>query len=230
MLRTTRYIERAARLLAVVALTACTDPTGPGARPGFFGLRQYFDSPFVWQSLLQRENVLPSDFCPPFAASALPVTRRAISGTSASIALPTTAIAVPFAKDSGVVYRIPGEGLIGMAYDLNVVTRLDFSDGRSRNAISSFPLESNCAVNVDGRPARLFVTIVPPFSPADSTASTPITFTRSMFLITTTPTGRLVNITIEGATVTNVAFQPPSIDDRNFAIGRLLSHVASITW
>ena len=230
MLRTTRYIERAARLLAVVALTACTDPTGPGARPGFFGLRQYFDNPSVWQSLLQRENVLPSNFCPPFAASALPVTRRAISGTSASIALPTTAIAVPFAKDSGVVYRIPGEGLIGMAYDLNVVTRLDFSDGRSRNAISSFPLESNCAVNVDGRPARLFVTIVPPFSPAEATASTPITFTRSMFLITTTPTGRLVNITIEGATVTNVAFQPPSIDDRNFAIGRLLSHVASITW
>jgi hypothetical protein len=57
-----------------------------------------------------------------------------------------------------------------------------------------------------------------------------ITYSPFMALATTTPAGRPVNIVMETASVTSVALPPPVAGERNFAVRRLISRVASLRW
>jgi hypothetical protein len=210
-------------MLATVLMSGCTDRSVIGPEPGFFGLLP--DARL--ETILPP---LPADSCPAFEPSLLPVTRRAIAGSSATIELPTNAVSADFGNDRGTAFRIPGEGLIGVAYDDDLPVRLTYSDGQSRG-----PLVYNggyifwCRVTVDGRPGALFVDIEGRFEPVP-TNPPGITYSQFMALATTTPAGRPVNITMEAATVTGVAVPPPDEGERNFAVRRLISRVASLRW
>lgn len=179
------------------------------------------NNPFV----LQAAPPLPLDSCPPFVASTLPAPRRALAGSDATILLPATTTTVPFPRNDGALYLIPGEGLVGVAYGANSVSRLGVSDGRSRNPLLAFSSLSVCSVQVDGRAARLFVDIVPRLAP-DDTAARPIRFMPWMFLTTTSAGGRQVNITIEGTIVFGAGENGTPED----TVLRLLSYVASLRW
>ncbi len=207
--------------LCVVLISGCTDRSAIGPEPGFFGL-------LPGARLETFLPPLPADSCPAFEPSQLPVTRRAIAGSSATIALPSNAVSADFGNDRGTAFRIPGEGLIGVAYGDDLPVRLTYSDGRTRD-----PVIYNggyifwCRVMVDGRPGALFVDIEGRFA----TEKLPtITYSPFMALATTTPAGRPVNITMETASVTIVAVPPPVEGERNFAVRRLISRVASLRW
>lgn len=209
--------------VVVSALMGCTNPDIIGPQPGFFGLT----TGFRLNPLLLSLPPLPADSCPPFDPSVLPVNRRTIAGSSATVALPASTLSVPFADDRGVVFRIPGEGFIAVAYDDDLPVRLDFSDGSSRDPLFGFEMFRWCRVTVDGRAAELFVDALMPFPPE---RPVDIVFSPGMLLTTTTPAGRRVNITLEGAGTISVAVPPPVEGERNFAVRRLLSHAASIRW
>ncbi len=209
-----------------VALASCTDPASIGDRPGFYGL---VSGP-EWRIDTIQGMDLPPDQCPPFTPAVGAITRRRITGSTGTIALPTAGVlSAEFGADRGTVFRIPGEGLIAVAYDDDLPVIQSESDGARRDPIIyNGGYQTWCGVSVAGRPAALFVSTERLLTVGDDT--TAVVYSEFMALTTTTPAGRRVNVVMQAGRPRGGGFEEFTVRNLNRSVTALLSYVASIAW
>lgn len=208
--------QRAAFLFAALLVgVGCTrqEPSAPSAQ--FFGL-----VPNVRQST--PATVVTSDNCPPFEAPASPGVGRRISGSTGTLAVPSQTQIAAFGRKPGAALLVPGEGLIGIAFDGAMAVRLSPSDF-GRRVPQYLAFEWTCRVTVGGREGTLFFNAFG-FGPSGR-------LDPEMLLDTTTPDGRAVTVTLSADNgSTEFLGSAPQPGEENVAVRRLLARVGTLRW
>ena len=108
-------------LACLLVGTGCTgqDPFAPS--PEFFGL-------IPKESRPAGATLVTGDDCPQFEAPVSPGVRRTIPGSTGTLLLPAGTQVATFGRAPGAALLVPGEGLIGVAFDDAVAVRLGRSD------------------------------------------------------------------------------------------------------
>lgn len=208
--------QRAASLLAALLLgIGCTrlEPSAPSAE--YFGL-----VPKVRQT--DPATVVSSENCPPFEAPASPGVDRRISGSTGTLTVPPQAQIATFGRAPGSALLVPGEGLIGIAFDGAMAVRLSSSEFGRRLPQYRF-FDWTCSVTVGGREGTLFFNAFG-FGPNGR-------LDPEMLLDTTTPDGRPVTVTLSADNgSTEFLGAAPAPDEENVAVRRLLARVGTLQW
>jgi hypothetical protein len=203
-------------LACLLVGTGCTGQDAFAPSPEFFGL-------IPKESRPAGATLVTGDDCPQFEAPVSPGVRRTIPGSTGTLLLPAGTQVATFGRAPGAALLVPGEGLIGVAFDDAVAVRLGPSDFGRRWPQYFLNSQFQCRVSVGGRDGTLFFDAFG-FGPNGMLDA-------ELTLETTTPAGRPVTVTISADRgTTEFPDPPPQPGEQNIAVRRLLARVGTLQW